>query len=41
VKFGDADGDGDLDAYFKIWSTYSDNSYGGKPHVDFLENVAK
>ncbi|MCG8309860.1 MAG: VCBS repeat-containing protein [Cytophagales bacterium] len=41
VKFGDADGDGDLDAYFKIWSTHSKNSYGGKPHVDYLENLAK
>ena len=39
VKFGDADGDGDLDAYFKIWSPLSTNSYAGKPHIDFLENV--
>jgi hypothetical protein len=36
--FGDADGDGDLDCYFKIWSRLSTNGYGGKPHVDFLEN---
>jgi len=39
VKFGDVDGDGDLDAYFKIWKALSSNSYGGKPHVDFLENI--
>ena len=41
VKFGDADGDGDLDAYFKIWSAHSGNSYGGEPHVDYLENLTK
>lgn len=40
VKFGDADGDGDLDAYFKIWSALPTNAYDGKPHVDFLENRA-
>jgi hypothetical protein len=39
VKFGDADGDGDLDAYFKIWSPLSTNTYGGKAHIDFLKNV--
>lgn len=41
VKFGDADGDGDLDAYFKVWSAYSENAYGGKPHVNYLENKSK
>ena len=39
VKFGDADGDGDLDAYFKTWETLPSNGYGGQPHVNFLENV--
>ena len=39
VKFADADGDGDLDAYFKVWWPYHSNAYGGKPHVDFLENL--
>jgi hypothetical protein len=38
VKFGDVDGDGDLDAYFKVWANYEQNAYGGKPHVDYLEN---
>lgn len=40
VIFGDADGDGDMDAYVKVWSAYRQNSCGGKPHVDFLENLA-
>jgi hypothetical protein len=39
VKFGDVDGDGDLDAYFKVWANYEHNALGGKPHVDFLENL--
>ena len=39
VKFADVDGDGDLDAYFKVWWPYHSNAYGGKPHVDFLENL--
>ncbi len=39
VQFGDADRDGDLDAYFKVWEALSGNAYGGKGHVDFLENV--
>jgi hypothetical protein len=39
--FGDADGDGDLDAYFKVWSALPTNGYGGKPHVDYLENLVK
>lgn len=38
VQFGDADGDGDLDAYFKVWEALPSNAYGGKPHVNFLEN---
>lgn len=38
VKFGDVDGDGDLDAYFKVWANDRNNAYGGKPHVDYLEN---
>ncbi len=39
VKFGDVDGDGDLDAYFKVWANYEHNAFGGKPHVDYLENL--
>jgi hypothetical protein len=39
VKFGDVDGDGDLDAYFKVWANYEHNAYAGKPHVDYLENL--
>jgi hypothetical protein len=39
VKFADIDGDGDLDAYFKVWWPYHSNAYGGKPHVDYLENL--
>ena len=39
VKFADVDGDGDLDAYFKVWMPYELNAYGGKPHVDLLENL--
>jgi hypothetical protein len=39
VVFGDADGDGDLDAYFKVWARLSTNAYNGMAHVDFLENV--
>lgn len=40
VQFADADGDGDLDAYFKVWKALPSNAYGGKPHIEFLENVA-
>lgn len=40
VKFADADGDGDLDAYFKVWKGLPSNAYGGKPHVNFLENLS-
>jgi len=39
VMFADIDGDGDLDAYFKVWMPYESNAYGGKPHVDLLENL--
>lgn len=39
VKFGDVDGDGDLDAYFKVWANYELNAHAGKPHVDYLENL--
>ncbi|MBR9997876.1 MAG: VCBS repeat-containing protein [Cyclobacteriaceae bacterium] len=38
VLFGDVDGDGDLDAYFKVWANDKNNAYGGNPHVDYLEN---
>jgi len=38
VKFSDVDNDGDLDAYFKVWWPYHHNAFGGKPHVDYLEN---
>jgi hypothetical protein len=38
-QFADVDGDGDLDAYFKVWAPLESNAYGGKPHVDYLENL--
>ncbi|MCB0665564.1 MAG: VCBS repeat-containing protein [Saprospiraceae bacterium] len=41
VQFADVDGDGDLDAYYKIWATLSTNGLGGKSHVNFLENKAR
>lgn len=41
VQFADVDGDGDLDAYYKIWATSPGNGLGGKAHVDFLENKAR
>lgn len=37
-QFADVDGDGDLDAYFKVWANLESNAYGGLPHVDYLEN---
>jgi len=38
-QFADVDGDGDLDAYFKVWANLESNAYNGKPHVDYLENL--
>lgn len=38
-QFVDADGDGDLDAYFKVWSPLNSSAYNGKPHVDYFENT--
>jgi len=38
-QFADVDGDGDLDGYFKVWANLESNAYGGKPHVDYLENL--
>jgi len=29
----------DGDIYFKIWPTSAEIAYGGKSHVNFLENV--
>ncbi len=38
---GDADGDGDLDIYSKIWSRWDGNANGGREHGDFLENLSQ
>ena len=38
-QFADVDGDGDLDGYFKVWSNMESNAYGGKSHIDYLENL--
>jgi len=35
----DADGDGDIDIYFKIWSRWEKNANGGVEHAGFLENL--
>ncbi|HKJ68810.1 MAG TPA: VCBS repeat-containing protein [bacterium] len=36
---GDADGDGDLDIFSKIWNVWEDNGNQGREHGDFLENL--
>ena len=36
---GDADGDGDLDVFSKVWNLWPDNGNGGREHGDFLENL--
>jgi hypothetical protein len=36
---GDADGDGDLDVFSKVWNVWPDNANGGREHGDFLENL--
>jgi hypothetical protein len=35
---GDADGDGDLDIFAKIWNRWPGNGNDGREHGDFLEN---
>jgi len=35
---GDADGDGDLDIFSKVWNLWPDNANEGREHVDFFEN---
>jgi hypothetical protein len=40
VRAMDADGDGDIDLYSKIWSCWPGNANGGVEHGDFLENRA-
>ncbi len=39
VTFSNVDGDGDPDAYFKVWANYRENGYGAKAHVVCLENL--
>lgn len=36
---GDADGDGDLDIFSKIWNRWDDNANQGREHGDLLENL--
>lgn len=36
---GDADGDGDLDIFSKIWNRWDGNANQGREHGDFLENL--
>ncbi len=38
---GDADGDGDLDIFSKIWNVWDSNGNQGREHGDFLENLMK
>jgi len=40
MQVGDVDGDGDLDIVSKIWRAWPGSANAGKPHVDWLENVA-
>jgi hypothetical protein len=41
LQVGDVDGDGDIDICSKPWGPRPWNAYGGKMHVDFLENLLK
>jgi hypothetical protein len=38
---GDADGDGDLDIFSKVWNVWGDNANGGREHGDILENLTR
>lgn len=41
LQVGDVDGDGDLDICSKAWGPQPWNRFGGRMHVDYLENLWK
>jgi hypothetical protein len=40
TRFGDVDGDGDIDFVSKPWTPSRENGVGGRMHAIFLENLA-
>lgn len=41
LRAADLDGDGDLDIVSKVWSVWEGNGNGGRPHLDWLENLTR